>query len=89
MPGAPWLIVERGWLYEWCRTRGYDPSARGFASMDWLIMSRPAMREPLAPQGFRDYIAAQIVADPAPADPAPGNRTGRNRARNRRHSKLG
>jgi hypothetical protein len=41
LPGCPQIIVTRGWAYQWLKDRlGYDPSARGFASIDYLVFGR-------------------------------------------------
>ena len=63
MPGAPGIIVERGWLYQWFKGQGYDPSARGYASMEWMTFGscRPAVEEPLTLDDERDYMAKVLT----------------------------
>lgn len=48
LPGCPQLIVTRGWAYRWLRDElGYDPTARGFASLDYMVFGRKETKEPL------------------------------------------
>lgn len=38
MPGAPDLIVTRGWCYLWLKRMGYNTDPRaGFASVDYMV----------------------------------------------------
>ena len=38
MPGAPDLIVTRGWCYQWLKRMGYNTDPRaGFASVDYMV----------------------------------------------------
>lgn len=38
MPGAPQLIVTRGWAYQWLKRMGYNTDPRaGFASVDYMV----------------------------------------------------
>jgi hypothetical protein len=51
LPGAPQVIVTRGWAYSWLKRLGYntDPKA-GFASVDYMVFGGTRMRpvdEPL------------------------------------------
>ena len=48
LPGCPQIIVTRGWAYSWLRdSLGYDPRARGFASLDYMVFGKRETREPL------------------------------------------
>ena len=48
LPGAPQIIVTRGWAYTFFRDElGYDPHARGFASLDYLVFGKRATEQPL------------------------------------------
>ncbi len=58
LPGCPQVIVTRGWAYRWLRDNlGYDPKARGFASLDYLAFGRREVAEPLT-----DLTAPHIAA---------------------------
>lgn len=59
LPGAPQIVVTRGTAYRFLRYNlGLDPSARGFASMDYLVFARPEVAAPLT-----DWrIAAPLMA---------------------------
>ena len=51
LPGAPQVIVTRGWAYQWLKRMGYntDPKA-GFASVDYMVFGGSRLRpvdEPL------------------------------------------
>lgn len=51
LPGAPQVIVTRGWAYQWLKKMGYntDPKA-GFASVDYMVFGGARLRpvdEPL------------------------------------------
>lgn len=38
MPGAPHLIVTRGWAYQWLKKMGHSTDARaGYASVDFMV----------------------------------------------------
>lgn len=38
LPGAPQLIVTRGWAYQWLKSLGYNTDPRaGFASVDYMV----------------------------------------------------
>ena len=51
MPGAPQLIVTRGWAYQWLKRMGYNTDPRaGYASVDHMVFGGARMRpidEPL------------------------------------------
>lgn len=36
LPGAPQLIVTRGWAYQWLKKLGY-PLVGGFGSVDYMV----------------------------------------------------
>lgn len=61
LPGAPNIIVTRGWAYQWLKKMGYntDPKA-GFASIDYMVFGGSRMtpvNEPLT-----DMTQPHIVA---------------------------
>lgn len=48
LPGCPQIIVTRGFVYTFFRDElGYDTSARGFASLDYLVFRHAPVSEPL------------------------------------------
>ena len=61
------MIVERGWLWEWFKAQGFDPTAHGFDSMEWMVLGsrRPTIEEPLSSVEMRDQIAAVLARLPA------------------------
>jgi hypothetical protein len=48
LPGCPQIVVTRAWAYRWLRdSLGFDPKARGFASLDYLVFARRETQAPL------------------------------------------
>jgi hypothetical protein len=48
LPGCPQIVVTRGWAYSWLRDKlGWNPSERGFGSLDYVIFRPDATNEPL------------------------------------------
>jgi hypothetical protein len=47
LPGAPQIVVSRAYAYRWLLAAGYDPRARGFASVDYMVFYPGPLDEPL------------------------------------------
>lgn len=48
LPGALQIIVTRIYAYTYLRDRcGFDPKARGFASIDYMVFAAKEVPEPL------------------------------------------
>lgn len=82
LPGVPQIVVTRQYAYRWLLAAGYDPRARGFASMDYLVFYPGPLDEPLTDvtepgtARFLNAVAADIRAmtddrdtDPDPPEP--------------------
>jgi hypothetical protein len=62
LPGAPQVIVTRGWAYQWLKGLGYptDPRGRPFSSIDYMVFGGSRLNpvdEPLT-----DLTQPHIVA---------------------------
>jgi len=61
VPGAPQFVATRGFVYQWMVDRlGFDPSDRGFGSVDYAVFAAPKTAEPLTDAAFRDSFLNQI-----------------------------
>jgi len=50
LPGAPQIVVTRGWAYQFfTKTLGYNPSERGFGSVDYMVFGRSIATERCLP----------------------------------------
>lgn len=47
LQGVLGVIVTRGFAYQWLKDCGFDPSDRGYASLDYMVFSHKASTEPL------------------------------------------
>lgn len=71
LPGAPFVIVTRGWAYQWLKRLGYATDPRkGFASVDYMVFGGSRMTpvdEPLTDMSQPWVVAliAQMEADAA------------------------
>lgn len=45
MPGYPQLVVKRGWLYQYLLACGWDASAKGFDSLEYIVFGRDVATE--------------------------------------------
>ncbi len=63
MPGFPQLIVTRGFVYQFLKSAGWNPSERGFGSMDYAVFGPKIAREPLTDATERDHYLSQIADD--------------------------
>lgn len=61
--GFPQIIATRAFVYEWLKARGWNPSERGFASLDYAAFGREAVNAPLTPEAERDALLAQVAKD--------------------------
>ena len=62
MPG--WLggfIVTRDFAYQWLKAQGWNPSDRGYGSLDHTVFIKPAVDDELTPIDERDRICSQIA----------------------------
>jgi len=59
LPGAPQVIVTRGWAYVWLKKLGY-PLQGGFASVEYMTFRRPA--EQLALTDLTSPWAVALIA---------------------------
>ena len=39
LPGAPQIVVTRGWAYQWLKSLGY-PLQGGYGSVDYMVFGR-------------------------------------------------
>lgn len=63
MVGVPGIIVTRDWMYQWLKERGWNPSERGFASLDYVTFRQKPLDEPLTDPEHRDFLLNQIAAE--------------------------
>ena len=48
LPGAPQVIVTRGWAYQWLKKLGYSTDSRdGYRSVDFMVMHKREVEDPL------------------------------------------
>ena len=60
MPGFPQIIVTRDFVYQFLRGCGWNPSERGFGSVDFLTFRRAAVAEALTDEKVRDRLLAKV-----------------------------
>lgn len=63
MPGFPQLIVTRGFLYQFLKSAGWNPSERGFGSLDYITFAADATAEPLTDEATRDHYLSGVAED--------------------------
>lgn len=60
LPGCPQLVVTRDFAYQWLKSMGYDPSGKGFGSLDWLVFLKAPVDEALTDIETRDTICKKL-----------------------------
>ena len=60
MVGFPQIIVTRDFMYQWLRACGWNPSERGFASLDYTVFARKVVDLPLTLDAERDRWLGQV-----------------------------
>lgn len=55
MPGFPQIIVTRHFIYQWLKSLGWNPSERGFSSLDYTTFGRASVQDELTDEATRDH----------------------------------
>ena len=63
MPGFLDMIVHRGFAYQWLKDCGWNPSERGFGSLDYQVFSKRPVEYPLTEDAIRDTRLNEVRAD--------------------------
>lgn len=58
--GCPNIIVTRWFAYQFLKGCGWNPSERGFASLDWIVFGPAPVDLPLTDAEWRDAALASI-----------------------------
>lgn len=62
MLGMPHVIVTREFCFSWLKANGgFDPKAKGFASLDYAVFGRKAVDAPLTDEAKRDRLLAMMA----------------------------
>lgn len=62
LPGFPQIIVTRGWLYQFLKSRGWCPCERGFTSLDYAVFGPRRCEAEATDEATRDYWIARVEA---------------------------
>ena len=63
LTGVPQLVVTRGYNYSWLLKCGYDPSERGFGSIDYAVFAQKPTTEPLTDLVPLTVFLSGVLAD--------------------------
>lgn len=63
MCGFPQIIVTRGFMYQWLKGCGWNPSERGYGSLDYICFAKKAVDVPLTDEATRDSLLASVRQD--------------------------